>query len=287
MMRAYNSRIIPVIRELTDKMYLDDVETVSPTAYFTDEQIRQLIREYRKTGNRKLMEIIVHSFSRYVVSIAKNYQEQGLTLSDLISEGMLGLMISIDKFDLKHKTKFVTYSNIVISRYMREALDYSNNIVRLPKNIRNNRSKTRELISVMQMKGASYADILEKIDDPNMIFFTNPEIYHKKSLSDVIGTDIPIILEDTMETTDPQPDRGLNLIDLKKDLSKTLTTKLTDEELLVIRFHFGLGLPFSITSIQDLARCLGMTREVVKTLLSSAIQKLREEDSLKILSKYI
>ena len=287
MMRAYNPRIIPVIRELTDKMYLDDVETVSPTAYFTDEQIRQLIREYRKTGNRKLMEVIVHSFSRYVVSIAKNYQERGLSLSDLISEGMLGLMISIDKFDLENKTKFVTYSNIVISRYMREALDYSNNIVRLPKNIRNNRSKTRELISVMQMKGADYAEIMDKIADPDMIFFTNPDIYNKKSLSDFIGTDTSVTIADTIKTNDPQPDKELNLIDLKKELSKTLTTKLTEEELLVIRFHFGLGLSFSITSIQDLARCLGMTREEVKTLLSSAIQKLREEDSLKILSKYI
>lgn len=287
MMRAYNSRIIPVIRELTDKMYLDDVEAVSPTVYFTDKQIRQLIREYRKTGNRKLMEIIIHSFSRYVVSIAKNYQEQGLSLSDLISEGMLGLIISIDKFDLEHKTKFVTYSNIVISRYMREALDYSNNIVRLPKNIRNNRSKTRELISVMRMKGANYADIMNKIADSDMIFFTNPDIYNKRGLSDFIGVDTSVTIEDTIKTNDFQPDRELNLMDLKRELSKILTIKLTEEELLVIRFYFGLGLAFSITSTQDLAQCLGITREIVKTLLSSAIQKLREKDSLKILSKYI
>lgn len=286
MMRAYNRQIIPKIKGITDKYYINDIEKVSPTVYLNDKEIRQLIKEHRGSNDSVLVKTLVRSFGKYVVSIAKNYQERGLTLSDLISEGMLGLIKAIERFDLDNKTKFVTYSNTVISRYMREALDYSNNIVKIPKNIRNDKMKTRESINSMQIRGATEMDIIDAIDERNYQFLVNPDIYGRTSLVEPVGLNTDIVMADILESDEKSPDAKLNKIDMKKTIENVLKVKLTKNEAKVIRCFFGISQPYPITVLRDIAKKLNLTKAEVKSFKDSAFQKLREEDSLKILSQY-
>ncbi len=286
MMRAYNSKLIPKIENVSDKYYIADLERLSPTKYFTDKQIRQMIKANKDTNNTYLVDVLIRSFGRYVVSIAKNYQGQGLTLGDLISEGMLGLIKSIERFDLDNKTKFVTYSNTVISRYMREALDYSNNIVKLPKNIRNERVKTKELIKVMQMNGDSDQAILDAIDPSNAYIYFNPDVYSKRSLSDKLGMTSEINLEEILQTNEDAPDHKLNTISLKEQVNSLLKNKLTKNEAKVIRTFFGIGQTYPILSLKEIAKKLSLSKADVKSLKVTGLQKLREADSVKILTHF-
>lgn len=286
MMRAYNSNLIPKIETITDRYYISDLESISPASYLTDKQIRQTIKTHRGKNDVYLVEVLIESFGRYVISIAKNYQGQGLSLSDLISEGMLGLLKSIERFDLSNKTKFVTYSNIVISRYMREALDYTNNIVKLPKNIRNERMKTRELVKVMQMKGKGEKDILDAVDPANVYLYFNPDIYSKKSLSDNIGVNLNISMGDTLLSTENSPDYKLNTLDLKIQVNNLLKSKLTKNERKVIRMFFGMGRTYPIISFKEIAKKLNLSKADVKILKESGLEKLKDKDSLEILTQF-
>ncbi len=286
MMRAYNSKIIPKIEHAADLYYISDLERLSPEVYLNDKEIRTLIVKYRGNNDKFLIESIVKYFGRYVISIAKNYQSQGLTLGDLISEGMLGLLKSVERFDTDNKTKFVTYSNTVISRYMREALDYTNNIVKLPKNVRNDRIKTREIISKMQMKGEDEVDIINAIDNNNSYFYFNPDIYSKQSLSDTLGSYTETKMEDIIINDEHPPDYKLNTHDLKTQINNLLKNKLTKNEAKVIRIFFGIGRAYPILSFKEIAKKLELSKVDVKTLKESGMQKLTEKDSIEILTQF-
>lgn len=287
MMRAYNSKIIPKIRSESDKYYIADIERDSPSKYLSDKQIRKLIEEHRGIDDDFLVQQMVRHFGRYVISIAKNYQERGLSLGDLISEGLLGLIKAVERFDLTTTTKFVTYSNTIISRYMREALDYNNNIVKLPKNIRNERMKTREVVKVMQMKGKNDAEIIERLGDTtNLRYFLNPELYNKTSLSAPIHLESKISVEDTLVSEEAHPDSRLNKLDIKKEFNNLIKRKLTKNEGKIIRIFFGIGQTYPITSYKDIAKKLSIPKADVKIMKESAIQKLREADSIEILTQF-
>lgn len=283
MMRAYNSKLIPIIHHLSDKYYIKDLESLSPVKFYNDKEIRKIIRKYRTNDNEELPLDLIYSFGKYIVSIAKNYQEQGLSLGDLISEGILGLLQAIKKYDVDNPTKFVTYSNTVISRYMREALDYSNNIVKLPKNIRNKRMKVREIINLMRMQGKSETEIINMIDEQGEIFYLAPDIYTRKSIDDTIRYDFDADVYDLLENQE----EILKFKDLEKDINHILDTKLTKDEKNVISCTFGIKLLYPITSIRDISKHLNLSKTMVKNLRDSANQKLKNEDCIEILSKYI
>lgn len=286
MMRAYNNKIIPKIEKITDVYYMNDLEKISPKFYLNDKQIRQLIEEHRGKNDLFLISQMVAHFGRYVISIAKNYQSQGLSLGDLISEGMLGLIKSTERFDLEQPTKFVTYSNTVISRYMREALDYTNNIVKLPKNIRNERMKTKELIKKMQMHGEDEVAILKCISNSNKCFYFNPEIYSKKSLSEKINVHMEIDMEDVLSEEMISPNYKLNELDIREEINSLLKEKLTPDEAEIIKIFFGIDKLYPTMSYKDIAKELNLSKVDVKTLKESAIQKLKDKDCIEILIQF-
>lgn len=297
MMRSYNSRIIPKLADKSDRMYIVDVENQSPDLFLDDVDARTLIKEYQDTEDYEKRSELVHNYGKYVVSIAKNYQDQGLPLSDLISEGMVGLLNAIDKFDLDNQTKFVTYSNTVISRQIRDALDEFNYPTKVPKNIRNEINKARELKSRLSLEGKDVPEMLEYIDENNsddrlygryVNYIVNPGVFKGVSMSTKMSDgDDSYTMESFFTSETGAPDTGLTLEDLRSDLDRIFASVLSDQEVSVINLYYGLNRKYPVTSTEEIGKHLGLTGERARQLKESGLKKLKDEKCKNILIKYL
>lgn len=291
MMRTYVKGLIPTSTELTDKMYINDIDKVSPgvSGFLSDSEARKLLKSYKDSGDIRVRNELIHTFGRYVVSIAKNYQNQGLPLCDLISEGMLGFIVAVDNFDLTNETQFMTYANVVVSRQMREALDQANLPVKVPKNIRNQHRKVRVLAEDMRLNGFSDDDIQDKFVDNavNLEYYYNPGLYSKVSVGFAPGEDESGDDSDYIFLSDDMPDSRLERQDLKKDIVRIFRKRLTKTEAKVLRLFFGIDQAYRIISTADLGLRMGMSGERARQIKELGLQKLRSEDCMKILSKYL
>lgn len=286
-MKSYNSRIIPVLRDKTDKLYIADLDRTAPDRFPSDETVRGLIDLYKNNGDLVARDTIITSFGRYVVSIAKNYQEQGLSLADLISEGILGLMAAIEQFDTSLTTKFVTYSNVSISRQMREALDQTNRPVKIPKNIRNSQMKVREKVHAESLRGRELFEILDSIEDRDQEFATNPKIFQKFNMNTrPVGEEDDLdplenVLLLSVDGSSPMEDSDMDL-----DLGRVFS-KLTENEVKVIKAFYGFSGDYLKSSMKLIGESLGMSVEQVRKLKTSGLVKLKSKKSKEILSKYL
>ena len=291
MMRTYVKGLIPINMDVVDRMYVNDVDKISPgvDGFLTDIKVRVLLSQYKETKDMIIRNELIHTFGRYVVSIAKNYQNRGLPLCDLISEGMIGLVMSIDTFDLKKETQFMTYANVCISRAMREALDQFNLPVKVPKNIRNQHRKVRTLTETMQLNGCSEDEIQDKfIDDVvNAEYYYNPGLFSKINVGSSSNEDEVIDETDIYFVSDDEPDAKLIRQDLKKDIVRIFRKRLTKTEAKVLRLFFGIDQPYRIVSIADLGAKLGMSGERARQIREAGLEKLRADDCKKILAKYL
>jgi RNA polymerase primary sigma factor len=270
---------------MTDRLYIADIDKLTPSRFPNDAAIRELIDKYRKDGNMDARDAVIMSFGRYVVSIAKNYQEQGLPLSDLISEGMIGLIAAIEQFDTSQTvTKFVTYSNVSISRQMKEALDQFNRPVKVPKNIRNSQMKVREKLHNDQLHGKELSDIVEEVEDVDYEFALNPKMFQRLTLTTRNEEDEDDPMENSLllSGSEAPMDRSDFDIDLERVFSR-----LTENEVKVIKAFFGFSGDYLKSSIKLVGESLDMTPEQVRKLKLSGLQKLRDEKSRQILSKYL
>jgi RNA polymerase primary sigma factor len=290
-MRTYIKGIIPNTNEPTDKLYINDLDRVSPgmSGFFSDADARAIITEYRNSNDLKLRDKIIRTYGRYVVSIAKNYQSQGLPLCDLISEGIIGLISAIENFDLSNDTQFMTYANVVVSRQMREALDQFNLPVKVPKNIRNQQRKVKSIVESMQLAGASDDEIMDKFLDNeiNMECYYNPGLFSKINVGNYLSEEEYDSDSDSTFVSDSDPLADLSKQDLIKDIRRIFRKRLTKTESKVLKLFFGIDHPFSIQSTADLGKRLGMSGERARQIKESGLEKLRSDDCRKILIKYL
>lgn len=292
MMRTYVKDNVPDIVELTDKMYIRDLDRVSPGSdgFFTDEAIREQIRLYRETNDNSIRTNIINTYGRYVVSIAKNYQRMGVPLCDLITEGMIGLINAIVHFDLENQTKFITYSNNIISRQIREALDQFNLPVKVPKNIRNQHRKVRTLIEEKFLLGEDEDAIIDKVidDEISYEYYLNQGLYSKVLVGNSQTDDSQCEnLEDIYFISDEAPDKRLTKVDLKREIARIFRKKLTKTEAKVLRLYFGIDSPYAVNSTADLGAKLGMSGERARQIKEAGLAKLRSADCKKILANYL
>jgi RNA polymerase primary sigma factor len=291
MMRTYVKGIIPNSSELVDKLYISDLDKVSPgiDGFLTDANARKLIKELRDTKNEQIRTELIYTFGRYVVSIAKNYQNQGSPLCDLISEGIIGLMVAIDNFDLDNATQFMTYAGVVVSRYMRESLDQFNLPVKVPKNIRNQHRKVRTAIELMQMKGCLEDEIHDKFIDNEIDLecYYNPGLFSKINVGSESSEEDRDADMDMFFLSDDDPSAKLTRQDLRKDISRIFKKRLTKMEAKILRLYFGIDQPYQIVSTADLGARLGMSGERARQIKETGLEKLRSEDCRKILIKYL
>ena len=259
------------------------VELISP-----EEEV-VLARKIR-TGDSEALKKLVNANLRFVVSVAKQYQNQGISLPDLINEGNLGLMKAAQRFDETRGFKFISYAVWWIRQAILQALAEQSRIVRLPVNKigsinRINRTFSRlEQLYEREPSAQEIADMLEMIpEDVKEALKTNGR---------TVSMDAPISAEednnmyDLIQSTDtPSPDKNLINESLAYEIERALNT-LSPRESKVLKLYFGLGMKHPFT-LEEIGEELTLTRERVRQIKEKAIKKIQFTTRCRILKSYL
>jgi RNA polymerase primary sigma factor len=237
-----------------------------------------------KAGDQQLYKTIIESNLRFVVSVAKKYQNQGLDLEDLIAEGNLGLIKAYDKFDYKKNYKFITYAVWWIRQSIINAIHEHSNTIRLPLNKISNITKSNRAMQDYEQEHQgpiSIEELAEYIDDPSilndlqykgtMIELDRPQMENQKNLNQVIA-DKTYKIDDTTEFVKDELD------DILKDFPK--------REREIIYMYFGIGFIRAYT-LKEIGINLGLTRERIRQIKEKAIEKLRKKKTANRLRDYV
>jgi RNA polymerase primary sigma factor len=260
------------------------VELITP-----EEEVKLAIRI--KRGDQKALDKLTKANLRFVVSVAKQYQNQGLTLPDLINEGNLGLIKAAQRFDETRGFKFISYAVWWIRQSILQALAEQSRIVRLPLNKVGLTNRIQKAYSQLEQQferepsPEELADVLElDIEEVrSTIGIGGRHISVDTPLSE--GEDNTLI--DVMENTNA--DRAETNIEhnesLKIDIDRSLQT-LTERQKEVICFFFGIGVDHPM-SLEDIGDRFSLTRERVRQIKDKAITKLRSNSGAKSLRNYL
>ncbi len=244
-----------------------------------------------KQGDELALEKLTKANLRFVVSVAKQYQNQGLSLSDLINEGNLGLIKAGQRFDETRGFKFISYAVWWIRQSILQALAEQSRIVRLPLNKVGSLNKINKAFSALEQQyerepsPEELAEVLEinteevettlgiaarhvSVDAP----FVEGE---DNSLLDVIPNSGAVATDDLLEYKDS----------LRKEIDRSLST-LTDRQKDVIKLYFGIGVEHPM-SLEDIGERFSLTRERVRQIKDKAITKLRGATRSKLLKSYL
>ncbi|MFM6923920.1 MAG: RNA polymerase sigma factor RpoD/SigA [Ferruginibacter sp.] len=260
------------------------VELISP-----EEEVKLAIKI--KQGCQKSLEKLTKANLRFVVSVAKQYQNQGLTLPDLINEGNLGLIKAAQRFDETRGFKFISYAVWWIRQSILQALAEQSRIVRLPLNkvgLTNRISKAYSQLEQEFEREPTPEELAFLLDmDPDEIAATlgisARHVSMDQPLSDSEdGTLIDVLINHNAEKTDD----ALAFKDsLKTEIDRSLST-LTERQKDVIRFFFGIGVDHAL-SLEDIGEHFNLTRERVRQIKDKAITKLRTASRCKLLKSYL
>ena len=248
-----------------------------------------LLAQKIRSGDKQALDKMTKANLRFVVSVAKQYQNQGLSLNDLINEGNIGLIKAARKFDETKGFKFISYAVWWIRQSILQALIEHPRMVRLPMNKATFYNKLNKVVSEFEQKNQREPsnEELAKILDVKK----SELVYLRASLSFHTSTDAPVSSDedassviDLMSNDDiSSPEDGLLDESLKTDLGRALSL-LTDRELQIIRFYFGLNDKTQNYSLDEIGNMLGLTRERVRQLKDKALRKMRRigvSDSLR------
>jgi RNA polymerase primary sigma factor len=259
------------------------VELISP-----EEEV-VLARKIR-SGDIEALKKLVNANLRFVVSVAKQYQNQGISLPDLINEGNLGLMKAAQRFDETRGFKFISYAVWWIRQAILQALAEQSRIVRLPVNKigsinKINRAFARlEQVYEREPSSQEIAEMLEMIaEDVKDAIKTNGR---------TVSMDAPISAEednnmyDLLQSTDtPSPDKNLINESLAYEIERALNT-LSTRESKVLKLYFGLGMKHPYT-LEEIGEELILTRERVRQIKEKAIRKIQFTARCRILKTYL
>jgi RNA polymerase primary sigma factor len=242
-----------------------------------------------RNGDRAALEKLTKSNLRFVVSVAKQYQNQGLSLPDLINEGNLGLIKAAEKFDETRGFKFISYAVWWIRQSILQALAEQSRIVRLPLNQVGSMNKINKAFQRFEQENErkpSAEELAEMLDIPvDKIADT------LKMSGRHVSVDAPFVegednsLIDVMINEDsPNADRGLINESLSTEISRALAT-LTPREADILRKFFGIGTPEK--TLEEIGDELHLTRERVRQIKEKAIHKLEGGNRSRILQTYL
>jgi RNA polymerase primary sigma factor len=260
------------------------VELLTP-----DEEV-ELARRI-KQGDQIALEKLTKANLRFVVSVAKQYQNQGLSLGDLINEGNLGLIKAAKRFDETRGFKFISYAVWWIRQSILQALAEQSRIVRLPLNRVGALNKIGKAFSKLEQefeREPSPEEISEVLEN-----MSEDEISDTLKISGRhVSVDAPFVqgeenrLLDVLENdSEPNPDNELINESLSKEVERALST-LTQREAEVIRLYFGIGVEHSLT-LEEIGEKFDLTRERVRQIKEKAIRRLRHTSRSKGLKTYL
>ncbi|MFH2003739.1 MAG: RNA polymerase sigma factor RpoD/SigA, partial [Bacteroidota bacterium] len=243
-----------------------------------------------KKGDQKALEKLTKANLRFVVSVAKQYQNQGLSLGDLINEGNLGLIKAAKRFDETRGFKFISYAVWWIRQSILQALAEQSRIVRLPLNRVGALNKIGKAFSMLEQEFEREPSANELAEELDMSLF---EVADTLKISGRhISMDAPFVqgedsrlLDVIQDERTPLPDHNLLKESLSKEVERALNT-LTDREAEVIRLYFGLGREHSLT-LEEIGEKFQLTRERVRQIKEKAIRRLRHATRSKHLRSYL
>ncbi|MEY3195422.1 MAG: hypothetical protein RIQ78_1519 [Bacteroidota bacterium] len=244
-----------------------------------------------KQGDQIALEKLTKANLRFVVSVAKQYQNQGLSLSDLINEGNLGLIKAAQRFDETRGFKFISYAVWWIRQSILQALAEQSRIVRLPLNKVGSLNKINKAFSELEQtferepSPEELAELLEISTDEVETTLGVAARHVSMDAPFVEGEDNSLL--DVLENnTMPGTDSHLEYADsLRREIERSLGT-LTDRQADVIKLYFGIGVEHPM-SLEDIGDKFGLTRERVRQIKDKAINKLRATSRSKLLKTYL
>ncbi len=253
-----------------------------------EEEI-ELARRIKK-GDQKALEKLTKANLRFVVSVAKQYQNQGLSLGDLINEGNLGLIKAAKRFDETRGFKFISYAVWWIRQSILQALAEQSRIVRLPLNRVGALNKIGKAFSTLEQEFEREPSASELAEELDMSLF---EVADTLKISGRhLSMDAPFaqgednrLLDVIQDERTPLPDHTLIKESLSKEVERALGT-LTEREAEVIRLYFGLGREHSLT-LEEIGEKFQLTRERVRQIKEKAIRRLRHASRSKQLRAYL
>ncbi len=243
-----------------------------------------------KNGDRVALETLIKANLRFVVSVSKQYQNQGLSLPDLINEGNLGLIKAAERFDETRGFKFISYAVWWIRQSILQALAEQARIVRLPLNKIGSISKINRAFSKLEQEFQREPTV----DEIANLLETKPELVEDSlNFSGIhVSMDAPLRdeeagnLYDVMLNDDsPDPEEELMNLSLRKEIERSLST-LNEREADILRYYFGLN-GFTPYTLEEIGEEFGLTRERVRQIKEKAIKKLKNQYRNKLLKGYL
>ncbi len=243
-----------------------------------------------RNGDRVALEKLTRANLRFVVSVAKQYQNQGLSLPDLINEGNLGLIKAAEKFDETRGFKFISYAVWWIRQSILQALAEQSRIVRLPLNQVGSLNKINKAFSKFEQENErrpSAEELAEQLDVPVDKIADTMKVSGRH-----ISVDAPFVegednsLLDVMVNDDsPNADRVLINESLSQEIERVLVHTLSDREREIVKKFFGLGVPEM--TLEEIGDEFGLTRERVRQIKEKAIRKLKPHSKSKLLKSFL
>jgi len=285
-------RQLKIIKQVTNResksleKYLQDISKIDLITAQEEVELAQRIRK----GDQRALEKLTNANLRFVVSVAKQYQNQGLTLPDLINEGNVGLVKAAKRFDETRGFKFISYAVWWIRQSILQALAEQSRVVRLPLNKIGSINKIKKTFSYLEQaheRPPSAEEIAKELE------MTISEV--KQSMQNSgrhISMDAPLKEGEDLSLYDvvrsgesPNPDQGLVQQSLNTEIVRVLDT-LSPREADVVKLYYGIGENAAMT-LTEIGETFDLTRERVRQIREKAIRKLRQSTRNKILKTYL
>ena len=266
--------------------YLSDIAKESLLTADEEVELAQRI----KAGDQAALDKLVRSNLRFVVSVAKQYQNQGLSLQDLINEGNLGLVKAAQRFDETRGFKFISYAVWWIRQSILQAVAEQSRIIRLPMNQVGSLAKLKKAVSLLEQKlerRPTTKEIAEVIDMPvdKVEQLLNLNTRHVSTDAPLDDQDDANFLDIYVEEDQQQTDTVVEQESANKAIRQSLDL-LSEKERTIIRMYFGLGMPREY-SLEEIALKLGISRERTRQIRDRALKRLKSEPDSPLYKMYM
>jgi RNA polymerase primary sigma factor len=287
-------RQLKIVKQVTNRevasldKYLQEISREGMIS--ADEEVELAIRI--KSGDQRALEKLTRANLRFVVSVAKQYQNQGMTLPDLINEGNVGLIKAAERFDETRGFKFISYAVWWIRQAILQALAEQARIVRLPLNKIGTINKLNRAFSELEQKyerppsaeelaefmGVSVTDVKQSLQSNGRHVSMDAPLTEGDESSSSLYDVLP-------NTYSENPDVDLVKDSLRKDIERSLST-LTSREGEVVRLYFGLNGRYPLT-LEEIGDKFDLTRERVRQIKEKAIRRMKHTSRSKMLKNYL
>lgn len=276
---------LPIAEEGSLSLYLKEIGKLQPLTSEVEAKIAAKIRQ----DDQEALDTLVKANLRFVVSVARNYQNQGLSLCDLINEGNVGLVRAAKRFDEKKNFRFISYAVWWIRQAILQALAEQSRIMRLPLNRAGAIHKIGKMQIELEQRFNRAPDISEiahelSISESSVLETISIAASHVSLDAPLKDSDGSSLIDMIQHDDCGSPDEGIHTISLHEEIKRVLGT-LTERERDIVKLYFGIDTDTAFT-LDEIGRKFNITRERVRQIKSKAIDRLKNCPDLRLLEEY-